>query len=122
MKAGEIMTRDVITIRPYAKIYELTKLLVEARVSGMPVCDDMGQVLGMVSEADLICLERGNRVEDIMCRDIVFVDVDTPVEIVASTMLEHNIKRVPVYSKGRMVGIISRADIVAAMANRKISV
>lgn len=117
MLARDIMTADVITIKANAHIYELTRKLSEGKVSGLPVCDELGQVIGVVSEADLIGLKHGSRVRDIMSREVISVDSDTPVQKVACILAEHRIKRVPVYDGGdRMVGIISRADIVDAMA------
>lgn len=116
MLARDIMTADVITIKPNAEIYELTKLLAEEKVSGLPVCDDLGQVVGIVSEADLINLKNGGRVGDIMRREVISVVPDMPVQKVAAVLDRHKIKRVPVYSDGHIVGIISRADIVSAMA------
>ncbi|WP_338825087.1 A-adding tRNA nucleotidyltransferase [Moorella humiferrea] len=118
MRAKDIMTKDVITISAYAPIYELTKLLAENDISGVPVCDESGKVIGMVSEADLIALKNGSRVVDIMNPEVIAVSPETPVEEVAAVLHTKKIKRVPVYEKDQMVGIISRADIVAAMAKR----
>ncbi|PRR74855.1 CBS domain-containing protein [Neomoorella humiferrea] len=118
MRAKDIMTKDVITISAYAPIYELTKLLAENDISGVPVCDESGKVIGMVSEADLIALKNGSRVVDIMNPEVIAVSQETPVEEVAVVLHTKKIKRVPVYEKDQMVGIISRADIVAAMARK----
>ncbi|WP_338834290.1 A-adding tRNA nucleotidyltransferase [Moorella humiferrea] len=118
MRAKDIMTKDVITISAYAPIYELTKLLAENDISGVPVCDESGKVIGMVSEADLIALKNGSRVVDIMNPEVIAVSPETPVEEVAVVLHTKKIKRVPVYEKDQMVGIISRADIVAAMARK----
>jgi CBS domain-containing protein len=109
------MTTNVITIAPTARIYELTRLLAEHHISGVPVCED-DRVVGIVSEADLLTMSNGHRVEDIMTREVTGVEIDDPVEKVAAVLHTKGIKRVPVYSNGRLVGIISRADIVAAMA------
>lgn len=119
MLARDIMTSDVITITPSARIHELTRLLAENRISGVPVCDGDNHVVGIVSEADLLGLVNGHRVGDIMRREVIGVDAEDPVERVAAILHEKRIKRVPVYSEGRLVGIISRADIVAAMARRE---
>ncbi|NLW07469.1 MAG: CBS domain-containing protein [Clostridia bacterium] len=117
MLARDIMNPDVITIRANAHIYELTRKLSEGKISGLPVCNEMGQVVGIVSEADLIGLKHGCRVKDIMSREGISVGSDTPVQQVACVLAEHRIKRVPVYDgDDRLVGIISRADIVDAMA------
>lgn len=118
MLAKDIMTKEVITIKAYARIYELTKLLADHHISGVPVCDESGKVVGMVTEADLIGLKNGTQVKDIMTREVISVSVDTPIEEVAAILHDKKIKRVPVYEQGRLVGIISRADIVAAMAQK----
>ncbi|CEP66204.1 Aldolase-type TIM barrel [Moorella glycerini] len=118
MLARDIMTTEVIVINASARIYELTRLLAEHKISGVPVCDDGNRVVGIVTEGDLIGLKNGNRVRDIMSREVVGVDAEMPVEEVAAILHEKKIKRVPVYSNGRLVGIISRADIVAAMARK----
>ncbi len=117
MLARDIMTTNVITIAPTARIYELTRLLAEHHISGVPVCED-DQVVGIVSEADLLAMTNGHRVGDIMSPEVIGVDAEEPVEKVAAVLHEKGIKRVPVCSNGRLVGIISRADIVAAMARR----
>jgi len=118
MLARDIMTKEVITINASAKIYELTKLMVEQEISGLPVCNDGGQVVGIVTEGDLIGLKTGSQVRDIMNREVISVDADTPVEKVAAILHATKIKRVPVYHDGSLVGIISRANIVAALARR----
>lgn len=118
MRARDIMTKEVITISAYAPIYELTRLLAERDISGVPVCDEGGKVIGMVSEADLIAMKNGTRVIDIMNPEVITVGPETPVEEVAALLHMKNIKRVPVFEKDQMVGIISRADIVAAMAKK----
>lgn len=116
MLAKEIMTAPAITIKETAKIYELSKLLTETKVSGVPVCDDDGQVVGFVSEADLLGLIKGNLVKDIMSRTIISVQENATLEEVAAIMRDHRIKRVPVFTGDTLIGIISRADIVAAIA------
>jgi len=114
--ARDIMTREVITISADAKIHELTKLLAERGISGLPVCDEDGRVIGIVSETDLIGLKNGSRVRDIMSREVICVTDKTPVQKVAAILHGRNIKRVPVLIDNRIAGIISRSDIVAAMA------
>jgi CBS domain-containing protein len=119
MLARDIMTVEVITISPSARIYELTKLLIENKISGVLVCNENGHVVGIVTEADLIDLKNGNQVGDIMVREVISVDADTPVKKVASILHAHKINRVPVYENGSLVGIITRANIIAAVAKSK---
>lgn len=118
MIASDIMTRKVCTIRPEASAQEAAQLLSEKRISGLPVLDGSGRIIGMVTEADIISKvnREGLRVADIMSCEIITVSEDTPVGEIAALLTERKIKRVPVVSEGRLVGIISRADIVNAVA------
>jgi CBS domain-containing protein len=115
--AGEIMTRDVLTARRDLPTDELAALLVFHNVSGMPVLDEAGTVIGIVSEADVIG-KRGATVGEIMTPEVVAVAEDTPIEQIAALMAERKIKRVPVIADGALVGMVSRADIVRALAAR----
>ncbi|HZS77494.1 MAG TPA: CBS domain-containing protein [Ktedonobacteraceae bacterium] len=118
MIASDIMTRKVCTIRPEASAQEAAQLLSEKRISGLPVLDGSGRIIGMVTEADIISKvnREGLRVADIMSCEIITVSEDTPVGEIAALLTERKIKRVPVVSEGRLVGIVSRADIVNAVA------
>ena len=115
--AGEIMTRDVLTAGRDMPIEEVAKLLAYHNVSGMPVLDEAGTVIGIVSEADVIG-KRGATVGDIMTPDVVVVAQATPIERIAALMAETRIKRVPVVTDGALIGMVSRADIVRALAAR----
>lgn len=119
MLAKDIMSAPVVTINARARIHELTKLLAEHHFSGLPVCDDLGRVVGIVSSADLLNMKGGQTVADIMSREVIGVTVDTPVEEVAAVLSQKKIKRVPVFEGEKLVGIISRSDVVAAMAKMK---
>ena len=94
--------------------------------SGMPVVDTDGSVLGIVTEPDLLrWLRRGEplettHVEDIMTRDVITVDVLTPVDEVIRILDVEHIQRVPVVEEGRIVGVVSRPDIVRAAVNPQI--
>jgi len=113
--AGEIMTRDVLTARPDMPTGELARLLAFHNLSGMPVLDDAGTMIGIVSEADVLG-KRGVTVGEIMTRGVVSVAEATPIEQIAALMAQKRIKRVPVIVEGTLVGIVSRADIVRALA------
>ena len=116
--AGEIMTRDVLTASPSLPVEDLTKLLAFHNISGMPVVDDAGKVIGIVSEADVIS-KQGATVGDIMTAEVVSVSPADPVEQLAALMAERTIKRVPVMAEGELLGMVSRADIVRALAGRQ---
>jgi CBS domain-containing protein len=118
MIAQDIMTRNIYTISPEASVQEVAQLLSRERISGAPVVDKDGKLLGIVTQADIIWnVDRdGLHVADIMNPEIIAVDEKTPVGEIAMLMSKHNIKRVPVMCNGKMVGIISRADLVQAVA------
>ena len=124
MIASDIMTRKVITISPQASAQEAAQLLDQFRISGLPVLDDGGNLIGIVTEADIISKvnrdglldQDGLRVSDIMSRTVTTVDEETPVSDIATLLTERKIKRVPVVRQGRLAGIVSRGDIVHAVA------
>lgn len=116
MLAREIMSKDVLMVQPDTTIQELAKLLSKHSISGVPVADDTGRVLGVVTQADLLA-KRGMNVNDIMSSEVVCVNADVSVDEVARILAEQNIKRVPVLQDGCIVGIISRGDIVRTLAN-----
>jgi len=115
MVAKDIMTRDVITASPALSIKELAQLLIKNQISGVPVADEQGNIIGLVSEADIIG-KKGKQVQAIMSQQVHSVTEETSVEEIARLMTTHRIKRVPVMNGGRLVGIVSRADIVNTIA------
>lgn len=119
MIASDIMTRRVYTTSPQTSVQEVAQLLYRERISGVPVIDDQsGHLIGMITEADIIRhIDRDDlKVAEVMSRQLLVVDEDTPVSEIASLLAERHIKRVPVVQAGRVVGIVSRADIVQAVA------
>jgi CBS domain-containing protein len=144
MKALDVMTSSVISVTPETTVRDAAKLLVQHRISAMPVVDGDGQLIGMVSEGDLLhrteigtekshrswwlelvgsdrdagdyVKSHGQTVADIMTRDAICVAELTPLNVIASILESHHIKRVPVVRDGRLVGIVSRANLVQALA------
>lgn len=118
MIASDIMTRKVWTTSPESSVQEAAQLLDHERISGVPVVDARGRLIGIVSEADIISKvnREGLRVADIMTCELVTVDEETPVGEIAALLSERRIKRVPVMNNDKLVGIVSRADIVRAVA------
>jgi CBS domain-containing protein len=118
MIASDIMTRNVCTIQPEASAQQAAQLLDQKRISGAPVVNAQGQLIGMITEADIISKvnREGLRVADIMTHELIVVTEETPVGKIAQLLTERKIKRVPVVRDGRLVGIVSRADIVHAVA------
>jgi len=145
MQVKDIMTRDVITVTGQASVEEVAKLLLAHHVSAVPVVDDSGAVLGLVSEGDLMrrvadpkkqrqswWLElfsdpRGNvgdyikthgrTAADVMTQDVLSVAKETPVGDVARMLATKHIKRVPVLQNGKLVGIVSRSNLLQALAS-----
>jgi CBS domain-containing protein len=115
MQAKDIMTRDIITVDPGMTVRGLAQTLIKNQISGAPVAGKQGKILGVVSEADIVA-KKGKDVKSIMSKRVISVAEDTPVEHIARLMTEQKIKRVPVMRKDQVVGIVSRADIVSAIA------
>ncbi|WP_241215202.1 CBS domain-containing protein [Thermobaculum terrenum] len=109
------MTTPVVTVTADMSIRDLAKILTEKGISGAPVVDDSGRVVGIVSEADVIA-KNGFTVADVMQSQVISASEDTPVEVICSLMTNNKINRVPVLSGDRLVGIVTRADIVRAIA------
>lgn len=145
MKAKDIMTSPVITVGPATPVNEIAALLYERRISALPVVE-RGRLVGIVSEADLLhrhelgtdCVARSGswwlrlfsadrsvedyiksharQARDIMTREVVSVAPDTGIAEVASVLERHGVRRVPVLQDGQLLGIVSRANLVQALA------
>ncbi len=115
MTAKDIMTRDIITVSPTMSVKELAMTLIKNQISGAPVSSRNGEIVGVVSEADIVA-KKGKDVRAIMTKQIISVKEETPVEEIAQLMTTHKIKRLPVMRGDKVVGIVSRADIVSAIA------
>ena len=147
MNARDVMTRDVVSVASDTPMRKIAALLVEKRISGVPVIDGSGAPIGMVSEGDLIgrseaerearqdwwltMLAEGDAVNpeflaslnyptarDMMSAPVISVHEETSLEEIAGILTEHRIKRVPIVRDGRIVGIVSRADLVRALVAR----
>ncbi|HLX58562.1 MAG TPA: CBS domain-containing protein [Ktedonobacteraceae bacterium] len=118
MIASDIMTHKVYTIHPEASVQETAQLLYDKRISGLPVLDAGGSIMGIITEADIISkVDRdGLCVADIMSREVITVNEEMLVNEIAALLTERRIKRVPVVCDGKLVGIVSRGDIVHAVA------
>ena len=141
--ARDLMTREVATVPPDMPVASLARLLSDRGISSVPVIDAKGCLLGIVTEADLIrrlagaedkpaawllCRFRnadrqaeryarthGREARDVMTADVVTVDEDAMAEHCAHLMEEHGVKRLPVVRDGRLVGVVSRADLLLAL-------
>lgn len=114
MKAKDVMTRSVIHTHLGTPTAEVAALLSRHRISAVPITDDHGTVVGLVSEFDLLS-KRGKTAGEIMSPGVISVTEETDVEDVRYLLVERRIKRVPVLAGQQLVGIISRSDIVRLM-------
>ena len=139
----DIMMKTVVSIKRNADLHEAARLLSENRISGMPVVDDNNRVIGVISEADVLMLAGmkrehtfkdilrnilgeplparsvGNKVEDVMSFPPITSKADDEVMEVARIFEERRIKRLPVVDNdGKLLGIVSRADIVRAIGKK----
>ncbi len=118
MKAKDIMMRPVVSARKNASARDIALQILSGLYSGMPVTDENGKVIGVVTEFDLLCqIFEGKEIvkltaEDVMQKEPKTVDVNTPLNEVLNIMMENFIIRIPVTEDGRLVGIIARCDIL----------
>jgi CBS domain-containing protein len=120
--ARDIMTQDVITIQPTATIQEAIELILAERISGLPVTDDRGRLVGIVTEFAMLAIAYDERVltdavSQHMTTDVLAVEVSDPVRKVADLCVVHRVRRVPVLDHGKLVGLISRCDVLRAIYN-----
>ncbi|MDD4602040.1 MAG: CBS domain-containing protein [Negativicutes bacterium] len=143
MKAKEIMVEEVITVHKNDTIAEIAKILVDKAISGVPVVDDEGNLVGIVSEGDLLHKKTTPRIPNyvnvlgaiiyyngveqynadfkklmaeqagsIMTEKVISISEEMEIDEIAQLMLKHNIKRVPVVKNNKIIGIISRRDLI----------
>src|SRR5262249_54792651 len=110
-RVRDIMTRAVTTVPPTMPAQEVAALLGERRLAGVPVVDDAGRVRGMISEVDVLS-RPGATAADIMTREITSVAEDTDVDEVLRRFVNQRLRRVPVLADGRLVGVVSRSDVL----------
>ena len=144
MNASDVMTCNILSVRPDATIAEAIRTMLDNRISGLPVIDEAGRLVGILTEGDLLrrgetgterhrprWLEilmgpgrlaeeyvrtHGRRIGEVMTRDPVSVTPDTPLKEIVELMERHRIKRVPVLDGEVPVGILSRADLLRGLA------
>ncbi|HEY3302699.1 MAG TPA: CBS domain-containing protein [Candidatus Binatia bacterium] len=115
MFARNIMTKEVVTVSAAATVTEAARILTQQQLSGAPVVNEHGQIVGVVSETDIVA-NKGRQVKDIMSKKVFSITEETPVEEIAALMMTRRIKRLPVMRGQELVGIVSQADIVAVVA------
>ena len=124
LKARDVMTKNVITIKQDVPLKDAIKILVGKGISGVPVFDDSNKVVGILSEKDIInYMFSGHMntalVSEAMTKNVISVSSDTDTEKVALLISEKKFRRVPVIDGDKLVGIISRRDIIRSMLDDK---
>lgn len=145
MRAHQIMTRNVITVLPETPILQAARKLLDNHVSGLPVVESSGKLVGMVTEGDFLrraetgterkrprwlqyllspnqaagdfVHERGRKVEDVMTPDPVIADEETPLDELVRLMEKNRVKRLPIMRGDRLVGLVTRANLLQAVAS-----
>jgi CBS domain-containing protein len=145
MRAHDVMTWGAITVEPDASVTRAVRLMLQNKVSGLPVVDAKGQLVGMVTEGDFLrrgelgtqrqrsrwlefllgpgrladeyVQSSGRQVSQVMTPDPKTITPQTPLEEVVRLMEHHRIKRLPVVHDGKVVGIVSRANLLRALAS-----
>ncbi len=145
MRAHQIMTRPVITVTPETTIVEAANTMLQRHISGLPVVDAAGKLVGIVSEGDFIrrseigtqrkhgrflkfilgpgkaatdfVHEHGRKVAEIMTREPLTITEDAALEEIVEVMEKNHVKRLPVTRDGRIIGIVSRANLLHAVAS-----
>ena len=143
MKAADVMAIKVITVRPDTPVATIAEVLLANRISAVPVVNDKDVLVGIVSEGDLIhrveagterhrswwlelltgkeilahefVMSYGRKAADVMTHPVISVQPDTPLSDITALLEKHRIKRVPVASNGKVVGIVSRANLIQAL-------
>ena len=144
MNAADVMTTKVITVTPESSIEDAAKLMLQYRISGLPVLDQKGGLVGIITEGDFLrrgetgterrrprWLEfilgpgrlsseyvqaHGRKIADVMTSDPISITEDVSLEDVVDALERHRVKRLPVMRDGKLVGIVSRANLVQALA------
>lgn len=125
-KAADIMTRDVVALRPQMRTLDAMRIFVEERISGAPVVDESRRLVGIVSVYDCLRVltagqfsdesqEENEPVEAIMTRDVVSIGPGLDLFSIAHKFLERPVRRLPVVDEGRVVGMVSRRDVLAGV-------
>lgn len=122
-KAADIMTTNVITVKKDVILTEAIALLLRWHISALPVVDDEDKMVGIISEIDLVNLTfDGNAaetiVEEVMVTDIVSFNSNTELAVLVQTFSKKHLRRVPIIERGKIVGIVSRRDILREMLRR----
>ena len=108
---ADVMIASVVVVHSGDSIDEAVRVIVDNRITGVPVVDDEQHILGIVAESDILG-KPGQTVDDVMTRAVITTDEVTTLESAAETMLTRRIRRLPVIRDGRLVGILTRRDLI----------
>lgn len=117
-EVSKIMNRDVVSVNSHTHVYDAMNLLIENRISGLPVVDDENNLIGIISEKDMLGLlvereiSKDQLVGDFMTRNVkTFAPEDSIIDI-SEFFISSHVRRVPIVKEGKLAGVISRADII----------
>ncbi len=116
-KLSTIMTTNVIVVKRQTPISEVIEILLKNNITGLPVVDDDMTLVGIISEKDVLSLisvpeDDSAKVEDFMTKDVVSFEQDEDLIAICECLVQNDFRRVPILSEGKLVGIISRKDII----------
>ena len=118
VKAKEVMTKNVISVKKETPICKALELLVEHNISGIPVVEDDMTLIAVISERDILSLYQTSEdvkdktVDDFMTQPVIFFDEEEGLQDICDCLMNNYIRRVPITSKGKLIGVISRRDII----------
>ena len=117
-KAKEIMKTGVITVKKETGIYETIRILMENNITGLPVVNDDMTLAGIISEKDVLRLlynieDKPGNVESFMTKDVVSFDQEDSTIDITESLIKNDFRRVPILEEGKLIGILSRKDIIA---------
>ncbi|MBN2403392.1 MAG: CBS domain-containing protein [Spirochaetes bacterium] len=121
--AQDIMVKNLLTLKDNCSAKDAIKLILDKRISGIPIVSDDMTLLGIVTEKDLLQLSFYDSADevtvgDIMTRDVVSMDEKTDLLEISEFFLNNNYKRLPITSSKKLVGIISRKDMLKYILNK----
>ena len=112
-----IMTTDVIVVKRHTPLSRVIEILVDNNITGLPVVNDDGTLAGIISEKDVLSLVYDSEddlanVEDFMTIDVVSFEQDEDLIAICECLVKNDFRRVPIVADGKLVGVISRKDII----------
>jgi CBS domain-containing protein len=118
--AEAIMTEELVTIRPEASIREAIEMLIGKEISGLPVIDQQGRLVGVITEFAMLAMVYDHEVSNQtvgqhMTREVITVNVDDPISRIADLCIVHRVRRLPVMRDGKLVGLIARRDVLKSL-------